>query len=185
MSIYLIRHTTVANTTGLCYGNARVSLTADFPAKAAELCRALPSRPWRVFSSPSERCIKLARLLDPGFVTDHRLRELHFGAWELKRWDDIPRAQFDAWSHDFVNQAPPGGETFGALAERAEACLHEIQKLFPTDNILCVTHAGVIRASLARAWKLPLKNAFQIQVDFGGIYPLANQPAALESKLRA
>lgn len=185
MSVYLIRHTTVANTSGVCYGNTEVSLTADFPTKAAEVCRALPPPPWRVFSSPFERCAKLACLLDPAFVTDHRLRELHFGDWELKRWDDLPRTQVDAWSRDFVNCSPPGGETFAALAERAEACMHEIQQLFPNDKILCVTHAGVIRALLARAWNLPLKNAFQIQVDFGGIYPLANRPVMLEKTLRA
>lgn len=180
MSIYLIRHTAVANASGLCYGTAEVPLTADFSAKAAEVRRALPARPWRVFSSPSERCTRLARLFDPAFVTDHRLRELHFGDWELKRWDDIPRDHFDVWSNDFVHRAPPGGETFAGLAERAEASLHEIEKLFPTDNILCVTHAGVIRALLARAWSLPLKNAFRIQVDFGGVYPLANRPALAE-----
>jgi hypothetical protein len=34
---------------------------------------------------------------------DARLREMYFGAWELRPWAGIARAEFDTWLADFVS----------------------------------------------------------------------------------
>jgi alpha-ribazole phosphatase len=173
MSVILIRHTAVVVEEGVCYGASDVPLASDFTQAADQLRAQLPPRPWRVISSPAQRCHQLAESLDAKITTDHRLLELNFGAWELRRWNEIPRAQIDHWSEDFVHRAPPGGESFAALAERAEACIHEFIQLFPHETIICVTHAGVIRALLALRLGVALRDAFSLRIEFGGIYPLA------------
>lgn len=176
MSITLIRHTAVAVEEGVCYGTADVPLCATF-AQTAELLRSkLPPPPWQIISSPALRCRRLAESFGQDVIVDARLLELNFGSWELRRWNEIPRDEIDVWSADFVNHAPPGGESFAALAERAEACIAEAAKKHSEKNIVCVTHAGVIRALIAPRQGLTLRDAFNIRVDFGGFYLLPTIP---------
>lgn len=186
MSVILIRHTAVSIEEGVCYGASEVPLANDFAQAADQLRAQLPPRPWRVISSPARRCRLLAESLDANITIDHRLLELDFGDWELRRWTEIPRAQVDYWSEDFVHRAPPGGESFAALAERAEACIYEFGRLLPDESILYVTHAGVIRALLAPRRGIALRHAFSLKIEFGGIYPLpppisAHLPPSLTS----
>ena len=41
-----------------------------------------------------------------------------------------------------------------------------------SEQVVVVTHAGVIRALLAHILKLPLANAFQFRIDSGSIHKL-------------
>ncbi len=175
MPVILVRHTAVAVEPGVCYGASEVPLADDFPAAAERVRRLLlPPPRARIISSPSQRCLRLARVLANGadLTPDPRLLELTFGAWEGRHWDDLPRAEVDAWSADFVNRAPPGGESFSQLAARAEDCITDLISHHSGESLVLVTHAGVIRALLASRSELPLRDAFSISVEFGGIYPL-------------
>jgi alpha-ribazole phosphatase len=40
------------------------------------------------------------------------------------------------------------------------------------QQVVIVTHAGVIRALLARVLNLPLENAFQFRIDAGSVHKL-------------
>lgn len=180
MSLLLIRHTAVAVADGICYGAADVPLAAGLEERVPVIKAALPSRPWTVYSSPSRRCTDLASLLHPDFRTDRRLRELDFGRWELRAWQDIPREELDFWCDDFEYRRPPGGENFVALAGRAVECICDCQQQHPDTALLFVTHAGVIRALLAIEQGIPLRDAFDIKVEFGGVYPLNH--AALSAR---
>ncbi|OIR08209.1 alpha-ribazole phosphatase [mine drainage metagenome] len=174
MAVILVRHTSVNIAPGICYGVSEVPLADTFQTEAERVHRALPLGPRLVVSSPSKRCLSLARVLagDGPVATDPRLHELNFGAWEGRHWDDLPRADVDAWSADFVNRAPPGGESFTQLAARAEACLADLLQRHSGETLVLVTHGGVIRALLAPRSGLALRDAFSIPVDFGGVYPL-------------
>ena len=138
MDLYLIRHTAVA-ATGLCYGHHEVALADTFAAEAAQLRAKLPaSAPgWRVLSSPAGRCRRLADALwpEPGAVAeDARLRELHFGTWENRPWAELPPEELNPWMADFVQQAPPGGESFAGLHERTGALLAELLAAAPAPE---------------------------------------------------
>lgn len=174
MAVILVRHTSVSLEPGICYGVSEVPLSDTFQAEAKRVHRALPPSPRLLVSSPSKRCLSLARVLagDGPVATDSRLHELDFGAWEGRHWDELPRAEVDAWSADFVNRAPPGGESFTQLAARAEACLADLLRRHSGETLVLVTHGGVIRALLASRSGLALRDAFSIPVDFAGVYPL-------------
>lgn len=171
--MYLLRHTRVAVPAGVCYGRADVPLADDFTAAAEAARRGLPAGLQRIVTSPSSRCRRLAAALAASPVVDPRLQELDFGAWELRRWDDLPRAAVDHWAEDFVHRAPPEGETFADLALRATAAARAYYDGVPT---LFVTHAGVIRALLARGRGLPLREAFSLNADYGGLHALHAAP---------
>jgi alpha-ribazole phosphatase len=175
MTVYLIRHTAV-ETSGICYGHHDVALADTFPAEAAQLRARLPPAPpsgYRTFSSPAVRCLTLAAELAAAITPDERLREMHFGAWENRAWRDLPPAETTPWMADYVTLAPPGGETFGAVQQRAAAFLTELASAPVEDApVLVVTHGGTIRALVCHCLDIPLRNAFQLRIDFASVTKL-------------
>lgn len=176
MEIYLIRHTAV-QAPGICYGHHDVPLAATFAAEAAQLLPKLPPPPYRVVSSPAQRCVALAETVAPELTLDERLREMNFGAWENRRWNDLPPAETTPWMADYVSLAPPGGETFGAVQQRATAFLAELVTAAQEDPTLVFTHGGTIRALVCHCLEIPLRNAFQLQIDYASVTKLRLQHA--------
>lgn len=173
MEIYLIRHTQTAADPGLCYGQSDIALADSFDDETDALHGKLPEfgDDCKVYSSPLSRCLQLAQTFSDTVTADPRLQELNFGDWEGQRFDDIDADALQQWTSDFVTAAPPNGENFEDLYQRAGDFW---QDLLATDagQVLVVTHAGVIRALLARALNLPLANSFQLRIDSGSVHKL-------------
>ena len=179
MRITLIRHTTLAIEEGICYGQTDVDVSADFEREASALCAKLANMQFdAIYTSPLQRCYKLAEalcedknieILDAQVKPDARLKELHFGDWELQPWDNVPRDVFDIWANDYANLAPPNGETFNQLQQRAKAFVAEVNQAYPLGHVLVVAHGGLIRALIADALELPLKRLFRIQVEYASL----------------
>ena len=115
MRLHLIRHPKPLIESGICYG--RLDCPAeDVPSVAdtllAELPQGLP-----VWTSPLRRCHELATYLHARPMIDDRLAEMHFGEWEGRRWDDIPRAELDAF-HDDVDALRDDVERIAAKIAR-------------------------------------------------------------------
>src|SRR5437879_4716773 len=90
MEIYLIRHTAPAVQHGVCYGQSDIDVADSFEEEAKLVAVYLPSYVQYIITSPLKRCKKLADFLCPSHniqVSDD-LKEIHFGTWELKKWDD-------------------------------------------------------------------------------------------------
>jgi alpha-ribazole phosphatase len=172
MRLILVRHTSVSGTTGLCYGRTEVALADSFVGEAAVVRAALPPGPWSLHASPALRCRRLAETLGVAVAIDARLQEVHFGDWEGRAWDDLPRKAVDRWCDDFVATRPPHGETFAELAARAENFVADMARGAPAGTVVAVTHAGVIRALLAPRRGLAYADAFSIAVPPGSAHIL-------------
>ncbi len=173
MDIYLIRHTKTDTPKGLCYGQSDVKLTDSFFEEVCQLQRKLPElhADSLVFSSPLTRCKQLAERLSDNVSTDVRLLELDFGDWEGKPFNEIDGEVLQQWTDDFVNGSPPNGESFNDLCQRASSFWQDlIDEMQASQQVLIITHAGVIRALLAHILKLPPANAFQFRVDVGSVH---------------
>ena len=168
MEIYLIRHTAV-QAPGICYGHYDVPLADTFATEVAQLRPKLPPLPYRVFSSPAQRCRALAEAVATEVTPDERLRELNFGAWENRLWAELPPAETTPWMADYVALAPPQGETFGAVQQRAAAFLSELSATATEEPTLVFTHGGTIRALVCHCLEIPLRNAFQLQIDYASV----------------
>lgn len=165
MDLVLIRHPAVSVAPGVCYGRSDVPLAGD----AGEAADALAARletlgtrtPQRIVSSPLTRCSQVAAALATayglGLQEDARLAEMDFGAWELRAWDAIERAQIDAWAADFLHAREHGGESVAQFEARVNAWFEaSASRAAEPQTTWVVTHAGVIRALAARALGLPL-----------------------------
>jgi alpha-ribazole phosphatase len=144
MQLYLVRHPQPEVAPGLCYGSTDLpavesALDTAFDTLSRHGLHGLP-----VYSSPLLRCAALARRLSSAPVFDARLAEMDFGAWEMRSWDDIPRAEVDAWTADLLHYRPGGGESVMNVARRVAAFHDEILGA-GLDQALVICHAGAIR----------------------------------------
>ncbi|WP_035649679.1 alpha-ribazole phosphatase [Flavobacterium sp. ASV13] len=173
MEIYLVRHTETVCEKGICYGQSDVDIAAPFNIIFDEIVSQLPSEAI-IYSSPLKRCATLAKHIQNNIKSisyheDDRLKEMNFGDWELKNWNEIPSEQLNPWMEDFVNIKVSNGESFVELHDRVgDFLLNEISKNIK-HPIIIVAHAGIIRSILCHQTSLPLKEAFQNKVDFGQV----------------
>lgn len=170
MDVFLIRHTAVDVPAGTCYGHFEVPLSANCREHFSSLAQNLPAlENSLILSSPASRCLRLAKHLSPQIETDERLRELHFGAWENKLWNELPKEELNSWMANYVEAGPPGGESYRQLLERVVQCWQEKVLTADAKQLLIITHAGVIRGLLAFLLDIPLENTFKLQIDYGSI----------------
>lgn len=161
MELYLIRHTTPAIASGICYGQADLDVTETFTEEASRIVPHLPAAIQQVWSSPLQRCHRLAKTLFPThqIIYDNRLKEINCGAWELSAWDAIEKAHLDAWMANQVDAVIPAGESYRQLHHRAV----QFFETLPTHQpVAVITHGGVIRSLLAHISNVDLKDSFGV-----------------------
>ena len=143
------RHPRPDGAEGRCIG-AGTDLRVD-PRRAKRLARRIQREgrrhhlPRIVVTSPLRRCADVGRWLRR-WGWQHRvepaLAELHFSEWEGRAWDQIDRAELDAWCADFSGGRPGGGESLETMLERAGGWQPGLARVV-------VGHAGWL---LARRW---------------------------------
>ncbi len=173
MQVYLLRHTTPAIEKGICYGQLNIPVNKNLFAGELAAIQSKLDKPFeKVYTSPLIRCVQLAKNLTTTYIEDDDLKELNFGDWENKNWDAIPQEPLNEWMDDFVNIAPPGGESFKNLHERS---IRFSKKLLGTniESAAIITHAGNIRSFISMAIGLPLANAFRIEINYGAMVLLS------------
>ena len=173
-TLTLIRHTAPLVAPGICYGQMDAGLAESFAMEAAIVSRCL-SAVELIVTSPLQRTRKLAEYLAPQHQcimhSDSRLMEVNFGDWEGKAWNDIPRAEIDAWSSDVLHYTPPNGESAGQMMQRVHQLLQDLAHL-PQQHIAIVAHGGSLRAVLAQLAGIPLAQTLGWQIDYGAVISL-------------
>lgn len=144
MRLVLVRHPECAIPQGYCYGRLDLGLSRAGRDTLPGLLSAISEFGiGRIRTSPAHRCRVVAAALRPDPVSDPRLLELDFGAWEGQRWADIPRAALDRWAANPAGVAPGGGETGNALVARVQAAGRDI--LRDRQHCVIVAHGGPLK----------------------------------------
>lgn len=168
MEIYLIRHTTPGVAKGVCYGQADLDVTETFFSEAATIQQYLPARIEAVYSSPLQRCKRLAEHLFTGHAIQLQddLKEINCGKWELQAWDQIPKSEIDPWMNDLINVRIPGGESYQDVFDRVghwfKKIITEQQHKENLAGTVIVAHGGVIRSILSHITHTPLLDSFKV-----------------------
>ena len=152
MELHLIRHPRPDVAPGICYGQSDVGLAEPAAAAAARLRALLPAE-FALHASPLARARLLALELGTP-VLDARLREMHFGAWELQPYAGIGAA-LDAWAADPLGFRAPGGESARGMAARVLAWLDERLAAPTPGALVVVAHGGPLRAIAGHLLGLP------------------------------
>ena len=169
MEFFLIRHTAPAVEKGVCYGQTDVPL-AESAERDIDLSLAVLPKFDLVYSSPAQRCLRLATALarrDKCPLTlAPELQELHFGEWEKLPWETIPREHSDPWAADTWNRAPPGGETEQALWTRV-ASWYRTALSSPVSRCAVVAHGGSLRVLRCQILGLPVEDRWSWSLSWG------------------
>ncbi|WP_132052707.1 alpha-ribazole phosphatase [Pseudocnuella soli] len=167
MELYLIRHTTPAVASGICYGQADLDVTDSFATEAGCISKHLPAHIAQVYSSPLQRCRKLAEHLFPqhNIRFDDRLKEINCGNWELSPWESIEAAHLQHWTDNLADAVIPEGESYRQLYHRVAHFYDQLPKMAP---VAVVTHGGVIRSMLAHMQGVDILDSFEaFQIRYG------------------
>ena len=85
---------------------------------------------------------------------DPALREFDFGAWDGLHFDQVAKQDPDLSRNFWENPgdlAPPGGESWNAVAARVGAAVDRICADNPVSDLILVAHIGVIMTQIQRA----------------------------------
>ena len=155
----LLRHAeTEWNRIKRIQGQCDSVLTDKGRLQAREWADVLGTLSWHgILTSDLGRAMETAqsvnRLLDLPIQTDSRLREQDWGDWTgrtikvigREEPDELARAEAAGWGF-----RPPGGEDRHEVWNRGRAALLEAARQWPGENILVVTHEGVIKCLIYR-----------------------------------
>jgi alpha-ribazole phosphatase len=165
----LIRHTAPAVAPGVCYGRTDVPLAASAERDIQATLALLPKFDL-VYSSPAQRCVRLASELARRdgceLALAPELQELDFGAWEQLPWTEIPRDHSDPWTADTWNLSPPGGETEQALWTRV-ASWYRTALPAPVFRCAIVAHGGPLRVLRCLALGLGMEQRWDWSLSWG------------------
>ena len=127
-------------------------------------------------TSPLGRCVHTMGLvrqgleLDPdnGFALDDRLKEITFGQWEGRTFEDLEASDPDALATREANKwsfVPPGGESYEILSQRIRPWLESLDR--PT---IAVSHGGVSRVMRGLLFDLDTEETPRLDVPQDKIY---------------
>ncbi len=151
----VLRHAiTEWNLTRRLQGREDSPLTPEGESQALGWGRLLAQYSWhRILSSDLGRAQKTAALinrtlhvplsLNPG------LREMDWGQWTGRTLAEIQREYAPQWKMQIEAQwffCPPGGESHEAVWKRGRQALAEASGTWPGENILVITHEGMIKS---------------------------------------
>lgn len=174
MEIYLVRHTSVDVPPHYAYGHTDVPLKPTFEEEAEIVRQGLADHQFdQVYTSPLSRCVRLAAYCGyPDAKREDRIKEVNFGDWEMKSWDELssdPRAC--VWFADWINQRVPQGESLRDQYERVSAFLNELRQS-GQRKVCLFTHGGVLTCVRVYAGAYPLQDAFKNVPPYGSIISL-------------
>lgn len=187
--LILVRHGATAHS-----AEQRFSGRNDLPLDQVgrRQAAALAARPFgdvaAVISSPLRRARETAEViadvlgLRPS-VAD-AFAELDFGAFEGLTLAEVRErfpAELAAWGSPDV--APPGGESFAALARRVRNGRTALIGEYPDANVLVVTHVTPIKMLVRAALDAPPTAIFRMHLDTGSV-SVVDYPADGSSSLR-
>ena len=186
LELWLVRHgETPWNSEGRALGQSDPPLSELGVRQSELLARRFRTVAFdEVYASDLTRARYTARLALPAaeIRLEPRLREIHLGDWEGKRWTALEgkdEAALQTWRGDPYHERAPGGESYEDLLRRVSTWLPEL----PTSGrVVAFAHGGTIRCALYAFTGLPKAAAWRFQVDTASLTRIRlGEPTVLEA----
>jgi ribonuclease H / adenosylcobalamin/alpha-ribazole phosphatase len=173
-------------------GRGDIPLTSAGLAQAAAVADRLAARGGidTLVTSPLARARQTAEVVAKAtgapLEADDGLAEADFGKWEgltfaeaSERWPD----EISAWLSG-ADAAPPGGESFAAVARRVDGALDRLLAQHRSGTLLLISHVTPIKTLVCRALLAPPAALFRLHLDVASLCEVtwfADGPAVVRS----
>jgi len=158
-------------------GRGDIPLTDVGRQQAARAAAALAAQGGisAVVTSPLGRAVQTAEVVaqqtGAPLIVDEDFAETDFGSWEgltfaeaMARWPD----EMTAWRAD-AQAAPPGGESFAAVAVRVDGALDRLLGAHQGQTVVVVSHVTPIKTIVCRALLAPTAALFRMYLDVASL----------------
>ncbi|HEC05035.1 MAG TPA: histidine phosphatase family protein [Thiothrix sp.] len=136
----------------------------------------------QIITSPMTRCLtfaeQLSQQLNIPLEVINELVEAGYGEWEGKTPAQLKQEYGEAyWAFydDPVNNRPTGAEPLEVLNERVSTTLIELLARYKGQNVLLISHAGVMRAVIGNVLQMPLASQQLINIPYAGMYSVLDE----------
>ena len=169
--IIIIRHgETEWNKTGRFQGHSDVPLSAEGRTQAEALGKNLiVDHVDAIYASDLTRAMETAAPLAARFglpvISDPQLRELNFGAWEGRNFNDVNAENPNAMKNFYTDpeQADiPESELFPEFQRRVAGRVREIVAHERGKRVVIVSHGASIRILLADLLSMPIRSIWHL-----------------------
>jgi len=173
MKLTLVRHCAVDERYKNCYnGHNDIGLSENGEVQAKELCQVLDALEFdAVFCSDLRRAkesLKYSLHVKSVIYTD-KLREKSWGAHEGMSYDEITLKEETEYKNFLQWIEVLDGEPYEDYIKRVKEFFLEYLPSLKKENILVITHAGVIRVLLSIIYDISLEEAFSVKVAYNSI----------------
>jgi len=168
-----VRHAPVPGAPSRIYGQSDVSCDTSETAAFANLAASLPEGAvWVV--SPLKRthetldAIASIGVPIPQPIIEPGLAEQDFGRWQGLSWAEMQAndpAAYAAFWQDPTRAAPPDGESYVALMDRARTAIERLTAAHAGRDMIAVSHGGTIRAAVGLALNLTPEATMAVVID--------------------
>ncbi|CAE6945171.1 6-bisphosphatase [Vibrio sp. B1REV9] len=162
LNIYLLRHGKVNAAPGL-HGQADLKVDGSEQVSIAQAWNDTGKEIGGVISSPLSRCYDLAQMLADRqllpLCVEPNIKELDFGDFDGVPFDMLAEhwSKLDAFWKAPAHHTLPNAESLDMFAERVTCAWSQIINDI-NDNLLIITHGGVIRIILAHILGVDWRN---------------------------
>lgn len=125
-----------------------------------------------LYTSPLRRAAATAELIGEALglpaLPERDLQEIGLGEWEGRAAAEIQAGWGEAylrWRRDPTSFLPSGGEPPEAFGARVAAAVARITAAHPGQDVVIVSHSGVIGACLCAALGLGVSGLFRFKLD--------------------
>ncbi len=178
--IYLLRHGEIEGSGEKRFiGHSDIPLNAKGKEQAvlwkSKLCEIKFDE---IYSSDLIRCVETAKIISNGFMINlsKELREISLGNWDGMFHNHIREKFPEEWKARGKDRGfrPPGGESFFDLKNRVIPFFEKIIAI-EKENILVVSHSGVIRTILCYCLNMSLERIFHLSQDYSAMNLIDNR----------
>ncbi|MEL6298713.1 MAG: histidine phosphatase family protein [Pseudomonadota bacterium] len=178
MLIHFVRHGITETPDRLC---GRTDVAATLEGNAAVIRRLEALAPKTLIASPRRRArLPAATYADRTGIelqVDDAFAEIDVGDWENRAFEELRASEgerFAAYIDAPEDHDAPGGERWSDFSDRLETRLRSllVSGDLAHDPAVVVCHAGVIRATLARACGWRAKQTWGVAVGFASTMTL-------------
>lgn len=176
--LILVRHgQTACNVAEIWHGWDDCALTATGLAQARAVGRRLAGEPIvAVYSSDSRRAMQTAEAIAAHHgvtpVATEALRERHAGEYEGLHIDAILQRAPHIWEErdaDVWNWAPPGGETYRQVLDRAVPVVRAMVAGHPGETVVAVSHMSTVRTLVSALAGMPMLETYAQEFASTGV----------------